>query len=75
MIRQFVLSTIWVFTIFKFLRGDLQSLVKRPLYLQDVQVAFFAGQTAKCHFEKVPPHFIQVLHRSIFNVGSLIALK
>ena len=35
----------------------------------------FAGQTARCPFEKVPPHFKQVLLRSIFRVGSFLTLK
>ena len=58
-----------------FLRQDLQSLVKRPLYLQDVQVVSFAGQTTRCPFKKFQPHFIQILLRSIFRVGSLLTLK
>ena len=70
-----VLSTIWLFTMFTFLRRDLQSLVKWALYLQEVQVVSFAGQTARCPFEKVPPHFIQVLLLSILRVGSLFTVK
>ena len=60
---------------FTFLRRDLQSLVKWPLYLQDVQVVSLARQTAKCLFEKVPPLFMQVLLLSIFRVGSLFTVK
>ena len=54
-----------------FLQRDLQSLVKWPLCLQDVQVVSFLGQTAKC----VPPHFIRVLLLCIFRVGSLFTVK
>ena len=60
---------------FTFLRRDLQSLVKWPLYLQDVQVVSFAGQTARCSFEKVLPHFIRVLFVSILRVGSFSTVK
>ena len=60
---------------FTFLRQDIQNLVKWPLYLQDVQVVYFAGQTAKCPFETVPPCFIQVLLLSIFRVDSLFTVK
>ena len=45
------------------------------MYLQDVQVVSFAGQTARCPFEKNPPHFIQVLLFSIIIVGSLFTVK
>ena len=60
---------------FTFLRRDLQNLVKWPSYLQDVQIVIFAGKTANCPFEKVQPHFIQVLFFSIFRVGSLFTVK
>ena len=45
------------------------------LYLQEVQVVSFAGQTARWPFEKIPPHFIQLLLFSILRVGSLLTLK
>ena len=43
--------------------------------LQEVQVASFAGQTARWSFENVPPHFIQLLLLSILRVGFLLTLK
>ena len=50
--------------------------MKRPLYLQDVQVVSFAGQTARRPFEKVPPHSNRCCSlRSIFSVVSFLTLK
>ena len=39
------------------------------------KVVCYAGHTAKCAFQNVPTHSVQVLLRSMFKVGSLFTLK